>query len=808
MSDTFQSLLAQDSRGFWWGLEVSFDQDFSSVSYRWATHSGVVGGNFFEGRIASPMRDITRGFGTDHLPAAANLDVELDNSDFAIDFLCDPTQFETATVRLRFRLLMGVFKFDPANPGASVTVLTQQIGYFVCLDFPQQYNDRIVLALADDQLGQLNDLLTPPTTNDWLTAGNAATNPLVSATVTTPNVDFNQPWPLMFGAGKVNGIPLTQKYTGAGGSFTWPDGNTTGSVAGGGWRMIMVCATAELSNVNSADVVALEGVFRPALAFQTQWAQKTVSIPPSHTFSDGHTEQIWAAQKSESFSVGGYNWKLLWIAFNGVGYSDWFQATFPSSAPPGAPGPSTPSADPNDAWGSDGQFLAFDHFNVYSYGALSAVNGVGNTNQNPVDVIQDLVQYYSYMRGFSGGPIDTARFNRARAARHGYYVKGTVAVQFASQISTEAVTTSKDPVIGGSIAYQGGVLRQALTGLCGSADVDLFLTYAGQAACVAQVADFQAATTVYPSVDETHVIADTAFRRVPSLDERWSPFNAVFISTPNNGAELGPFINTTAKTAWGGRTIVKHLDGSWWPYLTEAILSQPGLSYAEQESIVWAARSLEAKARPVEVFDTDFGFFGLNLDLGDDFLYTRTRGGLSDIYTNALFRVEQTIIHAETGIVTVTAVFMDDLQTVQAYLLDDETLLTKSTGSGGRTATVADSSTTVTFSSGSLITDGVAAGDHLILKDSTETARGYKRNRALKIASVTDATHLVITDPSLDFGGGGAVSAWEIRRSYLTYPTSGTDPTHYPNSGKMYGKVANESDQYGDASAANELLDG
>jgi hypothetical protein len=570
----------------------------------------------------------------------------------------------------------------------------------------------------------------------------------------------------------------------------------------------MVCATAELSVVNTADVVALEGVFRSALAFQTQWANKTISIPSSHTFPDGTKELIWSAQKSESFTANGYNWKLLWIAFNGAGYSDWFQATFPSSAAAGSPGPSTPSADPNDAWGSDAQFLAFDHFNVYSFGALSAVNGVANTNQNPVDVIQDLIQYYSYMRAFTGGAIDTARFDRARAARRGFYVKGTVSVQFASSISTEAVVTGKDPVIGGQLAYKGGVLRQALTGVCGSSDVDLFLTYNGQAAVSVQIADFQSATASYPTIEETHVIADSKFRRVPSLDERWSPFNACFISTPNNGGELGPFINRTAKTAWGDRTIVKHLDGSWWPYLTENILTQPSLSYAEQESLVWSARSLEAKARPVEQFDTDFGFFGLNLDLGDDFLYSRTRGGLSDVYTDALFRVEQMIIHAETGAVSLTAVFMDDLLTVQAYLLDDETLLTRKNSGGGRTATVADSSTTVTFSSGSLITDGVAPGDHLILKDTTETARGYTRNRALKIASVTDATHLVITDPSLNFGGGAAVVAWEIRRSEATYPTVVSDATHYPNGGLMYGKVSNESDQYGDATAANELLDG
>jgi hypothetical protein len=429
------------------------------------------------------------------------------------------------------------------------------------------------------------------------------------------------------------------------------------------------------------------------------------------------------------------------------------------------------------------------------------VTDLSQSGAKPTDVIKDLIAYYSPMKDSppATGPINANKFGRAKAARGAFQVTGEVQVPYASA-SKGAPVRPFDRF--GKLAYQGGLLRQALANLCASADIDLFIDFNGQAAVVTQIADYASQTATYPSVDETRI--DNVRERVPSAGERWEPYNVAFVSQPD-GSRYGPYRNEDALTAWG-RELARDLNGTWWPYLKQLLAL--GLSSLGTENAVWTSRALESKVRPVVTFDTDLSFLELGVDMGDDFLFSWTRGGNSNVYSNTLFRCEQMVFHPSRGTLTVTAVWMDDLRTDKPYLLDDETFTTRKNSSGGRTATVADSSTTVTFSSGSLITDGVAAGDHLILKDATESATGFTRNRALKIASITDATHLVVTDPSLNFGGGAAVATWEIRRSQHTYPTSSSDPTHYPDGGVMYGKVSNAAGVFSDATAANELLDG
>lgn len=926
---SFASLAAADGRGLWWAVEVSFD-DFATVSYRWASHSGTVETNFYERRIIG-LRDLTRGFGSDHLPASSNIDVELDNTDFGVDWLGDSTVFATQGVRARFRIRLGLW-----DVGVTTAVATQVVGYFVAMDQPTQSGESFVLTLTDDVAGQLDELLTPPTTNDWISASTSANNPLVgrvgaadpNVAVYQAGVDFNQPWPLMFGAGPVPGymiapgiprdpvstssldvlsttgsnkvgytavtpggvgnlisvtynapagpvtsVAVSQVFNpdgvlqdnkivvspkagetnagvaaaiaafgpsaalvtttvvgpgdlvttrnhayltgGFGVALTWvnADGTTASSPIAetADWRQILVCATAELSAVNAFDVTGLEVVYGQGLTVNPELNGQTLVVP--QTAPGG--APVWKANKSATFTANGYQWRLLWIEFSVTNYiASLPNGTLPQKGSPGG-GFGAGAADPVCA--------AIDHFNVFSYGALSAVTGKSNLTQNPVDVVQDLVQYYSPMRDFPGGPIDATRFARAHAARQSMSCRGIVSVPFATDISTLAVGAASPgglhqatPGASRKLVYAGGLLRQALAEICSSFDIDLFLTLAGQAGVSAQVADFTSATATYPSLDEQKFDPDSVRVRVPSGDERWAPYNAVFITSAAPGnPELGPFRNQQAIAAWGGRVLAKHLEGTWWPYLTDSILNSQGpngklLAFDILESFVWSARSLESAARRVVTFDTDFTWFALGVDLGDDFLFTWTRGGNSAVFSSSLMRCDGMVIHFDQAKVSVTAVYMDDLRTAKAYLLDDETLLTRVASSGGRTATVVDGSTTVTFASGSLVTDGVAAGDQLILKDATEAANSYSRNRALRIASITDATHLVVTglNTFTDFGGGAAVATWEIRRGQPTYPTSVSDPTHYPSGGGMYGKVSTEADLYNSGAAANLLLDG
>lgn len=934
---SFETLAALDGKGIFWGVEVSFD-NFATVTYRWGTHSGIVEGDFYERRITK-MGDITRGIGTDGMPAASNFDVYLDNTDFAVDWLADMSLFASQVVRAKYRLRLGFW-----DPSVAVSVVTKVMGVFSALDQPELGAPEVRLTLADDLINGLSDLLRPPTINDWMNASDSSECPFIGLTGFANNVrpsttyggsaaltngfkqvdvDFNLPWPLMWGAGAdgyvigrmiapgidrvivVSAVRFLQSTTGgsgvsfaayttgqvgnlvsvtinapSGGATTvtvttlkdpdgnvtdiqvvvspkagetntglaaavnvsaanltviatvvgtgadltvarahayltggfgydnqWihPDGTQAGSLAGeaGDWRQIMVCATAELSDVTAQDCVVLEAVYKNKLATFGGAAGQAQRIPDT---SGGLT--IWAVKKSQTFSASGYSWRLFWIEFSMTNYYAWASVY--------------PSTNANDPTGANGLADAIDHFNVYSLGALSSVNHPSIT-PNPCDVARDLIEYYSNQRGFAGGPVDATSFNRARQARLGLSAAGQLQVQYSTAVASGAkaasvqATATQSPGQASRLGYNTGLLRQALAEVCSSFDIDVFVRFDGKAGCSARVADFAAATTTYPHVDEQRVVADSVSKRTPSADERWAYFNSAYFTVPGGtGAdELGPFRNEDAITAAGGKVVEKHLGGTWWPQLQGVLSANSNAwgaqqTFADVESRVWASRGMEAKARPVVQFDTDFTFLATDVELGDDFLFTWTRGSNSVQYSSALFRCDGMVIHPESGTVTITEVYMDDLRTQAAFLLDDENYLARVSSSVGRTATVVDGSSTVTFASGSLITDGVQAGDDLILKDATESAVAFKRNRALKIASITDATHLVVTGLNnyTDFGGGGAVATWEIRRSKLTYPTVVSDATHYPSGGAMYGKVCNDSDVYSDASAANELLDG
>lgn len=814
MSTPFATLAAMDGRDLWWGLEMSVD-NFATVAYRWATHSGVVDGGLFEARILDPIPDFTRGLGVDHLPASSDLSFQLANWDFVVDFLADYATFATNGFQARFRVKVGLT--DPAGTDTTqASVVTKTVGYFVHADYPSREEGVITITLTDDQLGQLNDLLTPPTCNDWIANNDDTDCPMVGSSA-LPQMDFNIPWPLRFGL-NVDGwtaIPIPGRYDDAL-SATFQGTADPGNGALMGIYPAAICATrdhtAPITGGVNGTVQTVTMVFKNSdqLVSGQEWGGKAVGLPELWSAYGSGLQRNWQLYKSEAINKDGVDWYLLWIGFDLDVVYNWFriapaglgdpvQTGANGQAPIPWPliGDGTPGDKGCNFWG------AIDHFVCFGKGPWSEMTNLAQTGQVPTDVIKDLIAYYSPMKDTPPvtGPINAAKFGRAKAARGSFQVTGEVQVPYASA-SKGAPVQPFDRF--GKLAYQGGLLRQALSNLCASSDIDLFIDFNGQAAVVAQIADYASQTATYPELDETRI--DNVRERVPSAGERWEPYNVVFVSQ-SDGNRYGPFRNEDALTAWG-RELPRDLNGTWWPYLKQ--IQAQGLSSLGTESAVWTSRALEAKVRPVVTFDTDLSFFALGVDLGDDFLFSWTRGGNSTVYSRVLFRCEQMVFHPSRGSVTVTAVWMDDLRTAKPYLLDDETLVTRVSSSVGRTATVADGSTTVTFSSGSLITDGVQAGDILVLQDPTDAATAFYRNRMLRVASITDATHLVVTNPDLNFNAptGAAVATWKIQRGFRTYPTSASDPTHYPDGSTMYGKVSNTAGEYSDASDANELLDG
>lgn len=810
---TFAQHSELDGRLLWWGMEVSFD-DFATIDYRWSTLSALVdtggGAAQFEERLAA-IGNIQRSFGNDHLPVASTVSLVVENVDSGADWLVNRATVASQVMRARFRLYCGLA--DPETP----TIATQVVGTFTCLDFPTRRAGKVQLTLADDSLGKLNDFLVPPSFKDWYEdAGTTTSNSCFGGVLFDPKTlaDWKLPAPLQFGMSPYYGcVPLA----------TWAQARTPVDfgVADGfqaGHRNfifpIMVCATRDTATaVSAGDVVQLQGNFRSdVLTDDTyQFAKKgPLDIPRTHY---GPTDSpaagsgvypIWKAYKTQTITKDGYDWKLLWIAFDALEYLRWLDGVRASSGgasqfptkvdlpsspdyPPAqlvVPGGAVPGVGVVDTY-----FAAFDSFTVYIGGPGSQVTGNSDVNRqgNAVDIMQDLLEQYSSL-----GTVSSTHFDEARLVTH-IRVGGSVRPGLDRAKAELQQNTKASP-------YGIGTLRRTIADLAATADLDVFVTKDGKGAVVAQGATFATQTASPLALDEerTGGVED----HIPSQGERWEPYNRVFVAS--SAGLVGPFDDADAITEWG-QIRPRVLGSKWWWKLNQYGPDNMGTV----DTDVWGLRNLEAKVRPTIKFVTDV--FGLNLELGDYFTFSWTRGGTSSVYSAARWRLESMNIIPKNGAVECTAVWMDDLTTEQPFLLDNEDLIIRTTPAGGQTLTVTDGSGTVDRSAGSFISDGVAHGDILRLRDSTEGATGFTRNRDLFVDSVSGATRIIVTG-DLDFGTAGAhvlsSSDWSIVRGATTYPTAGSDPANYPSGGTMFGKVGDNTGRFSDASAANKLLDG
>jgi hypothetical protein len=199
------------------------------------------------------------------------------------------------------------------------------------------------------------------------------------------------------------------------------------------------------------------------------------------------------------------------------------------------------------------------------------------------------------------------------------------------------------------------------------------------------------------------------------------------------------------------------------------------------------------------------------LELGDYFKLTWTRGpSIGGPYASTVFKCESITYAPNDDSVEISAVWCDDTQTEQQYLLDDETMLVRS--KGGLTGS-ADGHDTYTVAFGGTIdlaTMGVVAGDILILRDSTQADDVFTRNAAFRITSTTPTTATVTGPTGLPSIPAGAVinADWSIIRGATTYPTAISDPTNYPSGGVMYGKTTDSSGVHSDSTAGNRLISG
>jgi hypothetical protein len=809
---TFAQLLAGEKSGLVWLIDVSFN-DFASISYRWSTASVRVGGNDYDGRIAS-MTPITRSFGREHLPAASTFKATISNSDFGADWMLDRTTVATQLLRARFRLTAYLYDSSSYAAADSLSGASQTIGYFTCLNQPASTDSAVELTLSDDSLGRLAEPLTTPTVRDWF---DAATLINFNTGEPTPAMDWDVPLPLVFGLGEF-GVQVPC-YNAVQGYNQFPlvglnDRNPSPTTTGDRTFPLIVCVAKAGNNSyqpSFSEITRLQGTFRRDISWDNKntlqqggLAGATIEIPRKYkvqTAVVAYEIEIWSPRRSVPITKNGRTWEVVYIDFNLDLYVVWFLNNFY----PGQDQLLSGGAQVQHGWVPTYYYAdtrlraavmyAFEsfHCNGTPLSVVSTLQFDGGTiaSKRLVDQIYDAIVYYSKA---SASDMDATAWSRASKARATVMGAGIIQPSRPRPLQGSERNGWVSPNPRDGIV---GVLRTALGDMCASADVDLFMTKEGLYSVATNVFDFTAVTGTRVDVSEARTSRVRV--RTPSQGERWAPYNRVMLIGPGGGS-WGPYDNQDAIDAWGVVLPVT-LNGKWSNGLTAQLT-------AFGSNSIWQQRNLESKVRPAVNFLADREYLGL--ELGDYFTFTYSRGGQGSVFNGTLFRLEGQRIDPANLSVELDAIWVDDLVTDRPFLLDDEQFLIRVASSAGRTVTVVDGIGDMTMSSGDVIADGVQEGDILELRDSTQAADVFSRYRRLRISDVFDATHISCADTDTNFGAGAgvAVAEWTIYRGAITYPTSSTDPVNYPSGGTMYGKASDANDQYSDTSAANKLLDG
>jgi hypothetical protein len=734
---SFATEVVKDGRGVVLKVDISLDE-FSSISYRYSTRAGVDATNEYQARIVTPVGSLTRGLGDDNFLQASSFTLVLANDDEGVDWMVDRAT-STNMLKARARLYLGLY--DPASPTAA-SIQWKQLGEFVFVEFPERDDKTVRITMADDSFGFLAHPVSTPTIREWYDSdANPVTNPLRQYTV-AQLLEPDAHLPLVFGCQQVR----------CGKVYEFPN-------------IVPVLVTTSTAAVAATDVLSVTLHIKGA---------PPLLVPAFYGSGDFGGLQVYTVAKSQTISKDGRSWKVLYITFDVYVLTEFITVSL---------GWNSVGQNPKEA---DGELTYSEVYSVVDFisviGYPNSSRTTSDEHQHAVDILQDLVEHYSYG---SSANVNATSFARAKALT-GDTARGLVGI------------------IGGGVGNDDAPsLREHISNLCGSADIDCFIGWDGTVGVAGNTPDFTALTTVLTDLPE-HRIRDVS-DRIPSREERGAPFNRVVCvgGRPDilgNKPPTGPFDDPSGTIVTWGRVLSRQLNQSWRNFFTQ---SDP-----------WTFRNLRAEARPKVSFTTDLE--ALLLEIGDYFQFNWTRNlGTSDPYTQTIFQIEEMSVNFADNSVRITALWIADTFGLNgAYLLDNEPYLTRTSGSDfANRARVVDDSTTVAFgASVDLIADDVQPGDTLILLDDTLAATDFTRYRALLIVSVDDVDLLTITDPDLDFGAPSIVNVedWEIRRGDSTYHDSGSDPTNYPSNGDTYGRVADaETDGvYSSAFAAHTLQTG
>jgi len=781
---TFVELCALPNPGFAILVDVSTDRfvstlSVSGVEQKWSSVAGYFNNpsaSFYGGGIASVGR-LQRSLGTDGTPAAGTCSLVLDNTDGAFDWLTARSTVESTVFLARFRVSVAVF--DPANPSDNQVQLA---GTYIPLDNPQRDESRVYLELADDLLGDAADLSLTPSLKSWLdhastTSGNT---PWASASGTLGAgvgwvADPLTPLPLAFGRVRV---PLQRIVSGP--LELHP---------------FVVCCTTDTSVPETTPDSWVEGIEsanfgsvpRGSGLFQLFYLRRS----PFNISRDGKTWRIWLVEFNVT-SMLASSWVM----------NDVLGGEF------GAPSASSAVVVDKKAF-TDGFFSKLGELwcwafplSSHTYAAVSAVGGANSlptANVLCVDAVRDLLQ--EYCRG--SVVVDVPSFDAVAA--HAPNARTAVHVGSIGQ------RISKPNEQSGVIA-EAGQVRGILQGLCQAGSFDLTTLQAGQIRALANTATYEAyvgaAALSALRLDETRMVADSLRVRTPSQGQRWAPYNRVFLEVGSAGGNLspgrnGPYDHDANITAWG-RPFTRILNAES-ADISQTLGNQFSIINDQGFPRVAEHFPVESIVRPVVSFR--YGLEVLELDLGDYFILSLTRGGNTsflDTYEDTMWKTEALNLLPDTGQVEVTAVWAGDVLADVPFLLDDETAITRYTSASASSGEV-DDLTFDLLGAGSFTTAGVAVGDILVLQDATEGTAEFERNRGIRIDAVTSATRLSLAE---SVTGLHTITTWKILRGATTYPVTG-DPG-YPDGGRMFGKAADDSadGEFSDSTLANKMLGG
>jgi hypothetical protein len=791
--------LLRDGRGRAIRIDGSLDK-FSTIAYRWGNVAGELDGtNMYSNRVMS-VAPVRRGLGQNRVAGGGTCELVLANADGALDALAGQSSMSTQA-KLRLRIYAVLW-----TPGASpISFTSKLLGEFSLTGWVKRNNETLTLPLGDDVMGAVAQQAALPNFVDWQGVGTTANNPIKNAMGLPNALSEYSPIQLAFGEDWVLALPHVIPWNATDAAYV-------------GYSIVPVCCTTDTGAGSDYEVTNLRIQF-------VRYNGSTDFLEVPSTYSDSGTQTLWRTERSPTITKDGKSFKIIYLVVSNAGLERILSTIYDVVVGPNGGGNSgiddalaslrLTGGYPVSAvdWaGPEYKRRVSRVLAWYVKGVpLSARTQTTSPIQHPVDVLTDLVNYYSNNTSIT---VNTTERERVRVATASAACAGVVQ------------PWQSGPKKGDPVFQQPPSLRQTITALCQSSDIDCFIDWSGQFSFAADFWDITISnsgsatwtpdggstssgngvtTAYYPTViPETWL--SSLEETLPSDGERWAPYNRLWLTGGKaNPAEQqdppfqGPYdfgADDQAAVALADRVIEATLEQGWRPYRQQI-----------QDPRFW--RSLNVTSRPVVRFRTHIG--GLLLELGQYFALSWTRGPtLAGPYSGTIFQCEAITYAPGDDTVEVTAVWRDDVMTERQYILDDETLLVRSLGPA--TTATAHGTDAVDIGGVSDLTSETdwVAGDILVLRDTTQAADVFTRNGTWRITAVGDVYVLVALNGEGNYPASGVVAAgqWSVVRGATTYPTAVSDPTNYPLGGDRYGKVTDTSGEYSNAEAGNRLISG